>query len=242
MEPPTAADANAFQFDSPADATVAIPREDLEAALRGPDDHPPRFELGEPGTGPDDMKVDMPPAAPAMPAALAVPTASTPEATHAVVSSDDDRPAESWDEPAPASAADALVSTTPDWTEDFEPGTPEPVFELPANLDHTIARFNARHVILFRTLRSEIGAGAANFVRSCRTGLESEFAQLLGAADLRADGSWDPDALRRSVIEFRVANVDECFRKLLDAEMIRLRAHLGDARAGSLAAQLSAVT
>lgn len=116
-----------------------------------------------------------------------------------------------------------------------------PPWEPPADLDGVVASFNARHVVLFRSLRAEIGAGAANFVRSCRGALDDGFAAIFESADLRADGSWDPEGLKRSVIEHRVTNASEGFRRLVDDELARLRAHLGDARAAALADQLSTI-
>ena len=114
-------------------------------------------------------------------------------------------------------------------------------FDPPENFDGAIASFNARHVILFRALRAEIGAGAANFVRSCRGTLDSRFASMFETAELRADGSWDPDGLKRSVIAHRVENAPDGFQKLLDDELQRLRVHLGEARAAALADQLSTI-
>ena len=122
-----------------------------------------------------------------------------------------------------------------------EEAPPLPPFEPPANFDGAIASFNARHVVLFRALRAEIGAGAANFVRSCRGTLDTEFAAMFEAADLRADGSWDPDGLKRAVIAQRVENASEGFQRLLDDELQRLRMHLGEARAAALADQLSTI-
>jgi hypothetical protein len=226
-----------------------VSRADVEAALRGSDDGLPRFELGEPGTGLEDMKVDMCPVAP--PAfELEAPRADAPQGV--------DAPSLDQDEAEPASAfldfdrtarvpreeiesslqapAESPVAAEP------EPAvTEEPAFEPPPQLEGAIASFNARHVALFRVLRAEIGAGAANFVRSCRGGLDNGFAELFATADLRADGSWDPEGLKRSVIEHRVANAPEAFRKLLDGELQLLRVQLGDARAAVLADQLASI-
>jgi hypothetical protein len=104
-----------------------------------------------------------------------------------------------------------------------------------------IASFNARHVVLFRAVRAEIGAGAANFVRSCRSALEPRFADMFATAEIRADGSWDPAGLKSSVIEHRISEAADGFGKLLDGELQRLRAHLGDARASALAGQLTEI-
>ena len=217
----------------PDEATVAMPREYVEAALAGPDDVVPSFDLGEPGTGVGDMPfeegtIDLCPDAP-----------QASERDEA--SSDRDDLAENDD----SNDVDRTVRVS---SKDIESAlrmpaaAPElPAFELPANLDLAIASFNARHVVLFRALRAEIGAGAANFVRSCRGTLGIGFASMFESADLRADGSWDPDGLKRAVIAHRVENAPEGFQTLLDDELQRLRAHLGDARAAALANQLSTI-
>ncbi len=116
-----------------------------------------------------------------------------------------------------------------------------PAFEPPADFDGVVASFNARHVVLFRTLRAEIGAGAANFVRSCRGSLDPGFSSMFEATELRADGSWDPEGLKRAVIENRIDDAPEGFRRLLDDELRRLRVQLGEARAAALATQLSTI-
>ena len=84
-------------------------------------------------------------------------------------------------------------------------------------------------------------AGAANFVRSCRGALDNGYAELFANADLRSDGSWDPEGLKRSVVDHRIANAPEGFQRLLDGELQRLRAHLSDARAAALADQLASI-
>ncbi len=230
-----------LQLDSPNDATIYIPREDVEAALRGPDDRPPRFELGEPGIGIEDMNVDMRPDAPRT-VAFQVLGAGSAEAVLPP-------------EPAPRDAPEEHETFDPDRTARvsreeleaaLEPPAPAaridlPPFEPPPELDGAIASFNARHVVLFRALRAEVGAGAANFVRSCRATLDNGFPEMFESAGLRADGSWDPEGLKKSVIENRMANASEGFSKLLDAELQKLRAHLGDARTAALADQLHVI-
>lgn len=122
------------------------------------------------------------------------------------------------------------------------PAPSAPAWDPPEGLDGAIAAFNARHIVLFRALRTEVGAGAANFVRSCRGALASEFVELFAAAELRADGSWDPESLKRAVIERRMANADQAFRELVDREVERLRMHLGEKRASAIAGQLAAIS
>jgi hypothetical protein len=265
-EPPSIA----FEIDSLPDATVAIPREDVEAALSGSGQALPRFELGEPGTGLEDMKVDIRAAeqpaaeeeAPGVPVSQEeiAPERATPEPSEqqppASEALDPDRTVRisreeiesslraSVPEPEPEPEPEPMVvSEAPA----FDAPVPEaPVLDAPAfapspDLDGAIASFNARHVVLFRALRAEIGAGAANFVRSCRGALENGYAELFATADLRSDGSWDPEALKRSVIDHRIADASEGFQRLLEGEMQRLRVQLSDARAAALADQLASI-
>jgi len=117
---------------------------------------------------------------------------------------------------------------------------PEPPFDPPAGLEGAIARFNARHVILYKALRTEVGAGAANFVRSCRSSLGHDGA-ILATAELNPDGSWDPIEIRRSVIEHRISDAEMGFQKLLSQEVEMLRLHLGASRVGKLMAQLASI-
>ena len=141
-----------------------------------------------------------------------------------------------------ASAAPEPVAGVPSVEETaFTAAIDLPAWEPPADLDGAIASFNARHVVLFRAMRAEIGAGAANFVRSCRGALDAHFAELFATADLRADGSWDPDGLKRSIVEHRIANAVDGFATLLEGELHRLRTHMGEKRATALAEQLTAI-
>jgi hypothetical protein len=296
------------EIEVPADGVIALDRRDFEAASVDPEPGAglPRFELGEPGTGLEDMKVDMRPADSVREFEMgAVPTGLSPDPFDAVQEADEPDPAPeaelahepevsapSFDfgaepepepgpepeqnldatfEPAPeldaqrtarisreeveAALFDAPASADDAPSTDAPPASPEPErvaaaptpVELPAwdppeGLDGAIAAFNARHVILFRALRTEVGAGAANFVRSCRAALDNGFAELFATTDLRADGSWDPDGLRKAVIEHRLANAEEAFRELLGHEVERLRVHLGDQRATAIAGQLAAIS
>jgi hypothetical protein len=275
----------AFQLDSPAEMTVAMSREDVDAAMPGAGDALPRFELGEPGTGLEDMKVDICASAQPEPDADA-PPGPDPQETVAPPSASTERFEEQPDsealdpdstarlsreeiesalrEPAesPLAAAESAMAA-PEPVPELDPvmANEAPAFDAPVldapvldapvldappfepapDLDGAIASFNARHVVLFRALRAEIGAGAANFVRSCRGALENGYAELFATADLRSDGSWDPEGLKRSAIDHRVANAPEGFRRLLDGEMQRLRAHVSDARAAALADQLASI-
>jgi hypothetical protein len=279
-----------FELDSPGDATVAITGDEVEAAMSGTGDALPRFELGEPGTGLEDMKVDICASAQPAPETEApfipapeddVAPATEPAPATAEASEEESQASEALDPdrtvrvsreeietalrapvktpfvaeeaamPAPESEPEAepvALSETPSFEAPVieapvidAPLMDAPAFTPPPNLDGIIASFNARHVVLFRAVRAEVGAGAANFVRSCRGALDDGHAELFATADLRSDGSWDPEALKRSVIDHRIADASEGFQRLLDGEMQRLRAQMSDARAAALADQLAAI-
>ena len=217
----------------PDDATVAMSRADVDAALVGRAEVVPCFDLGEQGTGVEyvrveDTKIDL---CPDVPQADEMGAPSSDR--HDPADNDDSNNFNRTVRVSPEDIVSALRMPA---------AAPElPAFEPPANLDGAIASFNARHVVLFRALRAEIGAGAANFVRSCRGTLDVGFASMFESADLRADGSWDPDGLKRAVIAHRVLNAPEGFQRLLDDELMRLRTHLGEARSTALTNQLSTI-
>jgi 2-oxoglutarate dehydrogenase E2 component (dihydrolipoamide succinyltransferase) len=289
---------------APEDETIAMDQEPAAAdeAVEPPEEEDvlPRFELGEPGTGLEDMKVDMRPAEPSRDFALGVSTPEepldeshepsstfadieaelaateqlhagrtmriSPEEVDAALRGPEAPAAVSMPEPvaplppplaqAPAEpVAPPLVAQVPIEPVAAPPMAPMPAepaaaaapapasdaWEPPEGLAAEIAAFNARHVIVFRALRTEVGAGAANFVRSCRASLGHGLSELFAGAELRADGSWDPDALRRAVVEHRMAEAPTAFRQLLEREMERLRDHLGEKRAYAIAGQLAAI-
>lgn len=105
-----------------------------------------------------------------------------------------------------------------------------PDWEPPGDLEAVISRFNAVHRLVYRAVRSEVGAGAVNFVRSCCTRLERESADLVLEAELNADGSWDEGSLRRSILGRRVADPWSIYEQLIDQELELLRGHLGESR------------
>lgn len=238
----------AFTLDAPGDATVAISSSEVEGTIHRPDDGLPRFELGEPGTGLEDMKIDMRPAAPS-PLEMDRPKTPSPEIlapepaenvdlnrTARVSREDLESALREPPSPVPGPAASEAAAHQP------EAADPPPAWDPPENLDGMIASFNARHIVLFRALRAEIGAGAANFVRSCRGSLDHGLGAVFETAELRADGSFDPEGLKRAVMEHRRSDAPDGFQRLLDGELARLRAHLGEKRAAALADQMAAIS
>ncbi|MBD3869303.1 MAG: DUF4388 domain-containing protein [Acidobacteria bacterium] len=118
-----------------------------------------------------------------------------------------------------------------------DPGSWEP----PVDLDRQISVFNAGQRVVFRTIRAEVGAGAANFVRSCCGDQGAEIAGLFRHAELQTDGTWEVDGLRRAVVENRISDPSARYRGLLDLEMEMLKLHIGEARIASLQEQVDAL-
>ena len=199
--------------------TMRMSREDLEAALgieepRSESDGPAE-RVGEEAT----LELDTPSARKAEPV---LPTLIDPAATAESVEATPD-----WEASDPAT-----VSGHESAEEDWHP---------PVDLEPVIARFNAMQRILYRSIRSEVGAGAANFVRSCGDCLADPMDDLFSDVDLQPDGAWDPGELRRALVQRRVVEPWDGFQKVLDEEMERLRIHIGDARASSLRERLSSL-
>lgn len=143
--------------------------------------------------------------------------------------------------PAPEEPADEGVDL-PAPEEASAPPEPEPdpePWDPPSDLDPSIDRFVAKHKVVFRVIRSEVGAGAANFVRSC--GRAVGFGESFGAVDPQPDGSFDVVSLRAAVVEHRIDDAGDGFRRWLDEEIGRLRPQIGEKRAEALLEQLAKV-
>jgi hypothetical protein len=113
-------------------------------------------------------------------------------------------------------------------------------WRLPHDLESIIAQFNAMQRVVYRTIRAEVGAGAANFIRSCCDTGPGAVDPLKGA-ELRSDGSWDTDGLRRAVQEYRIRDPRLEYQRLIDREIEVLRGHIGDARVLELERQIEKV-
>jgi hypothetical protein len=138
------------------------------------------------------------------------------------------------EEAAEIAQADAPSGEAPEVEETDVTEEEAPDWDPPQDLERQIARFNAMQRVLYRSIRSEVGAGAANFVRSCGGGLPTGTEELFTPVDLQSDGAWDPAGLRRSVSDLRLEDPWPAFRKLLDEELGRLQIHVGEARVESL--------
>ncbi|NIM62295.1 MAG: hypothetical protein GTO30_11715, partial [Acidobacteria bacterium] len=68
-------------------------------------------------------------------------------------------------------------------------------------MDQSISAFNAMQRLVYRTVRSEVGAGAANFIRAC---CDDDAPGIIEGTELQSDGTWDNEGLRRQVVENRI--------------------------------------
>ncbi len=107
-------------------------------------------------------------------------------------------------------------------------------WQVPANLEGEIARFNARQKAIFRVLRSEIGAGAVPFVRNCRAALPEGMAAVIGETTLLPDGTWDSIELQKAIAAARCDAFVEVFDRLLGDQIERIRPQIGEKRAQAL--------
>lgn len=118
--------------------------------------------------------------------------------------------------------------------EEAERGPAPEDWQPPPELDREIARFNEKHRTVYRVIRSEVGAGAGNFVRSCRSALACEIGDMLSSVELLPDGTWEERHLRRALVERRVADAGELLERIIEEEIERLGALVGEARARAL--------
>jgi hypothetical protein len=119
-----------------------------------------------------------------------------------------------------------------------EDGTADAAWEPPGDLDLAIARFNEVHRVVWRTLRMEVGAGAANFVRSCCAPDGPGALDPVGETILQADGTWSPEGLREVARRARLADPWQAYRRVVEMEIARLRDHVGAESAARLERQL----
>lgn len=248
------------------DATVHLWRDEVEAALRtdGVEDEGPHFEMDVPPApdpeparnrepaaldGPadhDDGEADLPPDLDTWrwgPRGDESVPSDWPEAESAWsglidaeqedFSKTDD--AEKW---RVEGDAGALPSEAPPVATLEAVSVQVPIVTLQGGFEASIARFNARQKLLYHSIRAEVGAGAANFVRSCRAGLGEGPADLFEGAELNPDGSWDVEALRRRSGQLSTEEPSVAFERLLEAQIDRLTLHVGEARARVLRERL----
>jgi hypothetical protein len=253
VPPPEAGAADGFEMGAPGSGVAAL-FEIPAPEFSGRQD----FELDLPGSRSDDAQVPASPPAEEFSRDAAEPSPQEEPSREFVAEIDDpfaDAPPSNdfLDRTVriPREAVEAALRATPapgtqpeDYAEGERDGdaedetAPEPAWDPPAGLDGEIATFVARHKAVFRVIRSEVGAGAVNFVRSCQSALGDEVGELLGLAELHQDGSWDPAELRLLVCERRIPDAAERLRALIDREVSTLRMQIGERRTQALVEQL----
>ncbi len=151
---------------------------------------------------------------------------------------------EDWDEPVDEEIPEDSETTLRLSREQLDDAVDEDEavsWEPPLDLDRQISVFNAGQRVVFRTIRAEVGAGAANFVRSCCGDQGTDIAGLFRHAELQTDGTWEVDGLRRAVMENRISDPSSRYRLLLEQEMEMLKLHIGEARISMLQEQVDAL-
>jgi hypothetical protein len=102
----------------------------------------------------------------------------------------------------------------------------------PEDLEQAISKFNAVQRVVYRTVRMELGAGAANFIKACCFGEQG--ADPLACSELLSDGSWDAEGLKQAIHELRIDDPWGEYQRVIEREIDLLREHIGDARAHDL--------
>jgi hypothetical protein len=114
-------------------------------------------------------------------------------------------------------------------------------WDPPRDVEQVIARFNSIQRVIYRALRAEIGAGAANFVRSCVIRVSEESSDPVNGTEMQDDGTWDVDGLKRVIAERQLHDPWAEYRRLIDAEVDTLRDHISATRAAELTRQIETV-
>lgn len=219
-EPSLEAAAPEPDADEPAavgDSKIEDRRADVEAALL---ELPEKSHFGQDA---DEVEVAEAPEAPAAEEELA-------DGEETAAASEEVEPTEE-----PAVEEFRAEADTPAEDEAEAEGEPlDPDWELPGNLDEIIERFNSMHRVVYRAVRSEIGAGAVNFIRSCCGQVAEAGTDPLKDVQLLSDGSWDAEALRKVVREKQISDPWPAYQKVLDHEYLQLRPHMGETKAVEL--------
>lgn len=188
----------------------------------------PAYELAPPGSGIGSSASEIPTADPAASINLELSDVRRIRA-EAESSTDTDLPA------AEAVRSDLKMAEPARTTGDPDSDANAP---LDPELEKQIERFNASQQIVYRIVRSEVGAGASNFVRFCGLRLSDGFQDLFSAVDLMDDGTWDPAGIRAAVRKKAVLDPWLGFQRLLEKEIEMVQVHLGATQAEVLRKRL----
>lgn len=105
---------------------------------------------------------------------------------------------------------------------------------LDPSTEREIEWLNACQQTVYRIVRAEVGAGAANFIRFCGEKLPDGFGAVFAHVELEDDGSWDVPALRAGLRRERPGELHAGFQRLIDKELEMVQVHLGPERAAAL--------
>ena len=200
--------------------TLEVPREVVERALAG---DVPAFPE-EPVTGeppPTEPAVEEPVEPPASPAEE--PSAEGPEGPVAGEPGDVEEPPPTEpvvEEPAepPAPVSEEAPPVEPAGGEAVRGPVPEPSPEVFAEVD----RFLARHRVVWRALRLEIGAGVRNFVLTCQRNL-GVAGDLFEGLEPGAEGGYDRDELARRLAARPFLEPRQALDDLVETEIRMIR-------------------
>ena len=105
---------------------------------------------------------------------------------------------------------------------------------LDGDSERRIEWLNACQRTVYRVVRAEVGAGAANFVRFCGEKLPDGFGAVFSHVELQEDGSWDVVGLRAALRRKGPGDLHAGFGRLIEKELEMVQVHLGPERADAL--------
>jgi hypothetical protein len=248
-------------LDAPVDATAVLSRSEVEAALglaprpaeaqefelaepgAGEEAHPAEsrvheepperdFEIGEPGADPQEQEH-----APTAESGPSFELADALSRTEADAAADHAAEAEVPSIEQTCAISSEEIARAMGAVPEGAPSPTEPSHPT-AELDRAIQQFNRLHRLLYRAIRSEVGAGTANFIHSCRGGLGDGLGELFAESRLLPDGTWDPEGLKKRIRERCLDQPWPRLQTLLDREFEMLKPNIDDARVQALHDQL----
>jgi hypothetical protein len=105
---------------------------------------------------------------------------------------------------------------------------------LEPEAERQVEWLNACQQIVYRVVRAEVGAGAANFIRFCGARMPEGLGAVFAQVDLMDDGTWDVLGMRRALRGADPAALQDGFRRVLEKEVEMVQVHLGPEHAEAL--------
>jgi len=153
-----------------------------------------------------------------------------------------DLPADRVDEDSPEVAfEEAAEDASEEITAEHAVPDAGDTWELPDEADQAIGWFNAVQRVIYRAVKVDVGAGAANFIRSCCQQLACECHDAVGASALHNDGSWEAAGLREAIREQEIEDPWALYQRLIEIEIEQVRQFMGETRASTLQQQVERV-